>query len=564
MKKRIKEIHIQNFKVFKEAESINFEGKNALIFGNNGSGKSSLYWALYTFLQSSIKTKPQVQKYFEKGNKESLLNIFEEKGSAGYIKLVTVDEKLKEDGYLISFKDINTDCSEIKESNLASDFLNYRLLLRFYYFRHSEPINLFPVFYKEFFPYWSDSKYGVYDDWYSQLKNGLPYVIVREQRRRAGKNYKVYKDYQKKIETFNSELDKKIIAITGLATKFYKEHFFKEDELEILLNFDQKIQFDAKSFKINSPSISLKLKYRGKDIERPQSFLNESRLTAIALSIKFAALKNRLQEADLKFLVLDDLLISLDMSNRMNIIQIILSEFSDYQIFILTHDKGLYEIIKNNLIKNESEWKCFEFYENNNSVQFNNPLIRDGKDYIEKAENYLTEHKLEESALCLRKKTEELIKIYYDPSLENLTRFYVLENLCNSLKRSTIKNERHSKRLSGFINLLETNSFDVTYLDELKKNKLAYDTALAKNDNDKNIAFKSVVDFIMDYKTNVSKYETELSDLVKIAEEVNELRDRILNIGAHHTTIPVFEQEIKDAIIKLKEFQKNILKLKNQ
>lgn len=124
------------------------------------------------------------------------------------------------------------------------------------------------------------------------------------------------------------------------------------------------------------------------------------------------------------------------------------------------------------------------------------------------------------------------------------------------MKRSTIKNERHSKRLSGFINLLETNSFDVTYLDELKKNKLAYDTALAKNDNDKNIAFKSVVDFIMDYKTNVSKYETELSDLVKIAEEVNELRDRILNIGAHHTTIPVFEQEIKDAIIKLKEFQK--------
>ena len=102
MKKRIKEIQIQNFKVFKEAELINFEGKNALIFGNNGSGKSSLYWALYTFLQSSIKTKPQVQKYFEKGNKESLLNIFEEKGSAGYIKLVTVDEKLKEDGYLIN------------------------------------------------------------------------------------------------------------------------------------------------------------------------------------------------------------------------------------------------------------------------------------------------------------------------------------------------------------------------------------------------------------------------------------------------------------------------------
>lgn len=563
MKKRIKEIQIQNFKVFKEAEVINFEGKNALIFGNNGSGKSSLYWALYTFLQSSIKTQPQVQKYFEKNNKESLLNIFDDKDIEGYIKLITVDEKLKEDGYLISFNNINTDCAEIKESNLASDFLNYRLLLRFYYFRHSEPINLFSVFYKEFFPYWSDSKYGVYDDWFTKIKNDLPYVIVSEQKRRAGKEYKVYKDYQKQIETFNVELDKKIIAITGLATKFYKDHFFVEDDLEILLNFDQKIQFNEKSFRINRPSISLKLKYKGKDIERPQSFLNESRLTAIALSIKFAALQNRLKDAELKFLVLDDLLISLDMSNRMNIIQIILSEFSEYQIFILTHDKGLYEIIKNNLIKNENEWKCFEFYENNNSTQFNNPLIRDGLDYIAKAELYLADHKLEESALCLRKKTEELIKIYYDPTLENLTKFYVLENLCNSLKKSAIKNEHYSKRLSSFINLLETNSIDVTYLDELKKNKLAYDAAQPQEVNDKNIAFKSAVDFVRDYKINFSKYETELNNLIKLAEDINELRDRILNTGAHHTTIPVFEIELNDAIVKIKEFQQQVLKMKN-
>jgi len=563
MKKRIKEIQIQNFKVFKEAEVINFEGKNALIFGNNGSGKSSLYWALYTFLQSSIKTKPQVQKYFEKYNKESLLNIFDDKGIEGYIKLITADEKLKEDGYLISFNNINTDCAEIKESNLASDFLNYRLLLRFYYFRHSEPINLFSVFYKEFFPYWSDSKYGVYDDWFTKIKNDLPYVIVSEQKRRAGKEYKVYKDYQKQIETFNVELDKKIIAITGLATKFYKDHFFVEDDLEILLNFDQKIQFNEKSFKINRPSISLKLKYKGKDIERPQSFLNESRLTAIALSIKFAALQNRLKDAELKFLVLDDLLISLDMSNRMNIIQIILSEFSEYQIFILTHDKGLYEIIKNNLIKNENEWKCFEFYENNNSTQFNNPLIRDGLDYIAKAEIYLAEHKLEESALCLRKKTEELIKIYYDPSLESLTKFYVLENLCNSLKKSPIKNEYYSKLLPNFIKLLENNSIDVTYLDELKKNKFAYDAALPKEENEKNITFKSAIDFMLGHKANLSKYETELNILIKLAEDVNELRDRILNTGAHHTTIPVFEKELNDAIVKIKEFQQQVLKMKN-
>ena len=372
-----------------------------------------------------------------------------------------------------------------------------------------------------------------------------------------------YKDYQRKIETFNSELDKKIIDITDLATKFYKDHFSKEDELEILLKFDQKILFNDESFTINKPSLSLKLKYRGKDIERPQSFLNESRLTAIALSIKFAALEKRLKDADLKFLILDDLLISLDMSNRMNIIQIILSKFSDYQIFILTHDKGLYEIIKNNLIKNEKDWKCFEFYENNSSTEFNNPLIHDEKDYLVKSKEYLNSKKLEESALCLRKKTEELIKIFYDPSLENLTRFSVLENLCESLKKSNIKNELYWKRLSDFIKLLERNSFDVAYLDELKINKLSYNAALSQEENEKNIAFKHVVDFVRKYKANISTYESELNELIKIAEEVNELRDRILNAGAHHTPSPLFEKEIKDAIVKIEEFQKQVLKMKN-
>jgi len=36
-----------------------------LVYGNNGSGKSSLFWALYTFLQSSIKPNDdEVKKYF--------------------------------------------------------------------------------------------------------------------------------------------------------------------------------------------------------------------------------------------------------------------------------------------------------------------------------------------------------------------------------------------------------------------------------------------------------------------------------------------------------------------
>jgi len=81
--KRIQKIEIKNFKAFREEQLFDLNGKNVLIFGNNGSGKSSLFWALYTFLQSSIKKDDEIKKYFEifdesnTATHESLKNMFE-------------------------------------------------------------------------------------------------------------------------------------------------------------------------------------------------------------------------------------------------------------------------------------------------------------------------------------------------------------------------------------------------------------------------------------------------------------------------------------------------------
>jgi len=62
---RIDTIQLSNFKFFKEEEPLVLGGKHLLLFGENGSGKSAIYWALYTFFQSVFKTDPrQVQKYF--------------------------------------------------------------------------------------------------------------------------------------------------------------------------------------------------------------------------------------------------------------------------------------------------------------------------------------------------------------------------------------------------------------------------------------------------------------------------------------------------------------------
>ena len=57
--------------------------------------------------------------------------------------------------------------------------------------------------------------------------------------------------------------------------------------------------------------------------KKPQTYFNEAKLTAIALSIRFALLDTTMASNG-RFLALDDMLISLDMSNRMKVVNYLL------------------------------------------------------------------------------------------------------------------------------------------------------------------------------------------------------------------------------------------------
>ena len=74
MRARLHKIEIRNFKAFREF-TLNVEGRHLLVYGDNGAGKSSLYWALYTFLQSARKPKNSTAKYFDPSGPENLFNI---------------------------------------------------------------------------------------------------------------------------------------------------------------------------------------------------------------------------------------------------------------------------------------------------------------------------------------------------------------------------------------------------------------------------------------------------------------------------------------------------------
>jgi hypothetical protein len=50
--------------------------------------------------------------------------------------------------------------------------------------------------------------------------------------------------------------------------------------------------------------------------------------------------------SQLRVLVLDDLLIGIDMSNRVAVLNVLLDRFSDWQIILLTHDRIWYETVR--------------------------------------------------------------------------------------------------------------------------------------------------------------------------------------------------------------------------
>lgn len=177
-----------------------------------------------------------------------------------------------------------------------------------------------------------------------------------------------------------------------------------------------------------APKIHIWLKietYQGQagQVKKAHSFLNEAKLTAVALAIRLAILKKRLErdESKLKLLVFDDLMISLDMSNREKIINLILNKYiKGYQIFILTHDKVMFEDAKKHIethyqteIKRtglseaekaanltevkkaemyvQHDWMFYEMYQaSNDSYSF--PFLTEHKSSIQKAHYYFKEN----------------------------------------------------------------------------------------------------------------------------------------------------------------------------
>lgn len=435
----INRIHICGFKAFPNDFELQLEGKNLLMYGENGSGKSSIYYALHCMYQAPLKPDAG-KKYFDPASEQHLKNL----NNLDADSKIWIDfdgrhpfiYNIDKEGYQFTL----LGGKHPLPAQINGCFVNHQFLFHFFNFRNSQRINLFPVFIKDILPFCKDDNTGLH---IGEMYDEITASIIKKGRH-------IHPDYISNIEYFNKAVKKVVEDINIYASDRYNESFKDEDDNELVIrlrydsNFDKpeddtneywlkydniielvkengEIKERKSSYKkLNEPFIGLEISEKMPDgnlrkIVKPHTYFNEAKLTAIALSVRFALL-NIEKPADGRFLALDDMLISLDMSNRAKVVDFLLKISDKYKIYLFTHDKMFFEYFKHKTKKNQDAWVYKEIYMDYDKT----PYIRNSEDYLGQAEHYIKQHEYEIAGNFLRKEAEAFCKNFL-PKKKQLT-----------------------------------------------------------------------------------------------------------------------------------------------
>lgn len=489
--KRITQITLSNYRAFyneKDNENkyqINLpQGENLLVYGENGSGKSSLFKALEDFFLSANSQFPIEYNVFTEGIPD----------------LPETSVKLKfDDGKDFEFSRLNsTAYNDAFFGNTTSAFLTYKDILNTYFLdlhRQNHNPNLFNLFINVLLKYLTDA-------------SGSKHIIdeleeLRTQVKTFNKAYldaikgKTDKDEKKEIlNSLKEALLQRAKALNITLTSLLNPTIQKVNKyLSQYFNFNLEVSIKNRNrylylnFKGNSPrlfeTLNLGLKLHGVELKDKayQSFLNEARLSALAITVYMSALKiesERLANQNIKFLFLDDIFIGLDTSNRIPLLQILNTDFKEFQIFITTYDRNWFEIAKRWFTNSSLGFKSIELYPSDfkqNTLTFETPVIIDPSlPYFERAKLYYAKKDYPAAANYLRKACESEIKRILP------------QNLLLSEKKETgevFEIQKLETLFNNFEKYAQANNFDLTpfsQFDTYKKivyNSLSHDDLMA-------------------------------------------------------------------------------------
>src|SRR5690554_4768387 len=129
---KIKKVEIRDYKAFYGLNEFNVEGKNLFIYGENGSGKSSFYYALKDFFQSSV----------EQIDLSSLRNYTLDDGDSDCSIKVEFDGQIQK---ILTEGTKDTEIASIRDTNRLKSFLTYKHLLSVHNVKVDDEINVFEL-----------------------------------------------------------------------------------------------------------------------------------------------------------------------------------------------------------------------------------------------------------------------------------------------------------------------------------------------------------------------------------------------------------------------------------
>jgi energy-coupling factor transporter ATP-binding protein EcfA2 len=398
---RITKVEISDFRGFPGPKVYTFdlgpEGKNLLLYGENGSGKSSLSKVLQEFFNLNTKAEGfrSFKNKYSGNDKRSLVSgktVLHIKGGDQF-----------EWSY---FSNRPTDQTLVADACLRKAILDYRSLLRTSFVEGSIEERLFSltveVLLRNVPVILSGATVRTLGDYWDRVKETKP----RYRYPNMLTNAAVSADrFNAAFQAVLPDIQREMQRVLG---------YFGDPWLQFELSFPGLILDRDKKDYLNQ-RLELLVKYRGLRLDNHVLFLNEARLSSIALALYFAAAKlsnpapQGGMDTSLKILVLDDVLIGLDMGHRIPVLNIVTTEFAEkgWQIFLLTFDRAWYEVAKQYL--DDHRWMFHELF----SVRVGDheqPVILNDQDNLDRALSFLSKGEVKAAAVHVRTEFEHVLR----------------------------------------------------------------------------------------------------------------------------------------------------------
>lgn len=395
---RLTKIEIENYRAYRGLFRLDLpKGENLLVYGENGAGKSSLYHTLRTFFEA-----PDWRIVIDqKANKSRPLSVTDH--GHRFTKQPPVI-KLEFGACAFQWSEDTNDTGKdlVRQINKSKGFLDYKALLGVHYvpLDQGTEIDIFPLVISRLLPYYAYPNRGQSVSFQSGWKT-LNFSVKQRWNADTSKRFK------EDLDAFNDALERTVNDL-GVRASAMLSTF--GDEFKAEFHYD-KADFKRSPKKhIEGPRILVRPAFRREQFPDYHSFFNEARLSALAICLFFAALKDS-PATGLRILALDDILIGLDMTNRVKVIDLIQDHFSDWQILIFTYSKAWFERLKERVKTPgwSAPWQSIVLWEEWQEGEKSPRVVAEGSgDLLEMAESHLQRKDYTAAAVYARKFLEFL------------------------------------------------------------------------------------------------------------------------------------------------------------